>query len=112
MPKLPNPMEKLVIDAWYKATLALSSLLLILSLVVEIRVVGNQALAAFSLGTVLLSIGEWINHPLQVKTWKPVANEGMIYKLISTNRAPSRLGTLFNLLGAAFLCLGAAALAV
>ena len=104
-----NPLEQLIIDHWYKAMLTLSTVLLILSLTVDIRVISNESLALLSTGLIFISLGEWINHPLQTALFNPLIDQTTTYKLTSNNRKPCRLGNLFNILGGLFVCMGAVA---
>ncbi|SFJ15101.1 hypothetical protein SAMN05216206_3544 [Pseudomonas guineae] len=64
---MTNPLEALKIDYWYKAILVISSAALIMSLTVPMQGIANSSVQLFSLGGIFLGIGEWINHPLQVK---------------------------------------------
>lgn len=65
-------MKSFVIDHWYKATLVISTGFLVLALTAPLQV-PNRAVAGIALGGLLFSLGQWINHPLQVRVvpgWK------------------------------------------
>jgi hypothetical protein len=101
-----NIFTQLVIDYWYKAMLVICTALLILSLVAEIKVIGNLALMELATGGILLSIGEWINHPFQQKI---VRNPYgcIIGNITSKNRQPTATGNLFDICGFILIALGA-----
>jgi len=98
---MKNPLERLRIDYWYKATLALASCILILSLTVELKAVGNAAVQLVSLGTVVLSLGEWVNHPLQTRM-DPLLR----FKVEGHNRQPCLFGWILDCAGLVLLALG------
>lgn len=87
--------------------LATSTVLLILSLTIDIRVIGNHSLAALSLGLMLISIGEWINHPLQERGG--ILPGVMSYTISNHNRLPGCLGIMFDIAGGVFVIIGAVA---
>ena len=87
-----NPLSALKIDAWYKIIPALGSVLLVLSLTVELQDVSNTMVQMSSLGLIAIGIGEWINHPLQTKL-------GLGYKITSRNRINTIAGNFWVLLG-------------
>jgi hypothetical protein len=102
-----NPLSNLKIDYWYKAMLAFFSVLLILGLTVDIKVIGNLAIIEFAAGGILISIGEWINHPLQTKLVQNHPTLAVTGILTSHNRSPNLLGSLFDILGFILIVLGA-----
>lgn len=89
---MTNPLEALKIDFWYKAVLVLSAVLLIISLTVPLQGAENTTVIQFSLGGVLIGLGEWINHPFQTKV-------GDGFKITGYPRNNSALGIIFNLIG-------------
>ncbi|WP_141229392.1 hypothetical protein [Cellvibrio mixtus] len=64
---MSNPLQGLKIDYWYKAVLVISTALLIISLTVPLQGVSNSVVALICVGSILIGLGEWINHPYQEK---------------------------------------------
>jgi len=60
-----NPLEKLVIDYWYKAIAVAGFSVLMLSLTVDLVGISNNVVQLISLGAFFVGLGEWVNHPLQ-----------------------------------------------
>ena len=105
---MENPLKSLAIDAWYKALIALSAAVFLMTLTVRVHVLNNATWCQISLGGFLIGCGEWVNHPLKVKIVKP----GHLYlpagtKLEDHNRMASGIGVFFDLIGFAFIALAA-----
>lgn len=92
-----NPLQSLALDYWYKAVLAISTALLIVSLTVPLQGVRNDIAQLLCLGGIFVGLGEWVNHPLQESI-------GAGFKLSGHPRRSSFLGTVLDLLGLA--CIG------
>lgn len=60
-----NPLEKLVIDYWYKAIAVAGLFVLVISLTVKLVGIDNNVVQLISLGAFFIGLGEWVNHPLQ-----------------------------------------------
>ena len=98
-----NPLSQLIIDYWYKAMLVICFVLFVVSLTQDVHVITNAALMLLSSGGMFVSIGEWINHPLQTR----IARAPYGFSHISSyRRLPSILGNLFDILGLILICLG------
>ena len=89
---MSNPLQSLKIDYWYKAVLVISTALLIISLTVPLQGVENSYASLICIGCLLLSLGEWINHPLQTKV-------GNGFKITGYPRKFNFIGTIFVLAG-------------
>lgn len=94
---MSNPLQSLALDYWYKAVLAISTVLLIVSLTVPLQGINNAIAQLLCLGGIFIGLGEWINHPLQVSV-------GPGFKISGHPRRFTFLGTVFVLLGLA--CIG------
>jgi hypothetical protein len=96
---MTNPLQALVVDSWYKAIIVVSVVFLLVAITVDLKGVENRTVMLLSFGAFFVGIGEWINHPLQVRVI-PGA------KITSHNRLPGLLGSLFDVLGFLLVCLG------
>lgn len=96
---MENPLAKLKIDYWYKAVLVIATSVLIISLTVELKSVENNIVQLLSLGGIFCGLGEWINHPLQVKV-------GPNFKISGYPRKHRLGGYLFDLAGIVFIVIG------
>ena len=63
--------KSLKLDAWYMIFVYLGGTLLILSLFFPIQWITNKQLILFSLGILLIGLGEWKNHKIIVRTESP-----------------------------------------
>lgn len=97
---MTNPLQSLVIDYWYKAITVASVAFLLVAMTVDLKGVENKTAILISLGWLFIGLGEWINHPLQVRL-----APGM--KISSYNRKGSLRGNLFDILGFILVCIGA-----
>lgn len=100
---MSNPLESLKIDYWYKAVLAISTVLLIITLTVPLQGLSNSTIALICLGGVFIGLGEWINHPLQTKV-------GYNFKITSYPRRLTFLGSVFVIFGLVLAGYGASKL--
>ncbi|RKR02626.1 hypothetical protein C7446_2344 [Kushneria sinocarnis] len=101
-----NPFRSLKIDEWYKAMLALSTIFLLISLTVPLQAISHDAVNAvqlISLAGVLISLGEWINHPLQTIVGEHM---GRMWHGEGHLRRNSPAGLAFDLIGACVLVVG------
>lgn len=96
---MTNPLQSLKINAWYKVFTVVSAACLLASLTVDLKGIDNKTGILMSLGVLVLSVGEWINHPLQAR----LIPGGII---TSYNRQACLLGSLFDVLGFLLLYLG------
>ncbi len=96
-----NPLANLKIDYWYKALLVIAAFVLPFSLFVETKGVQNSVVQLLSLGSILIGIGEWINHPLQVRL-------GLGFKISGHARINKWPGNLCDLAGVIFVLIGVA----
>ena len=87
-----NPLSNLKIDRWYKILPVIGAVTLVLSLTVEMKVSDNLTVLVASIGVILFGIGEWINHPLQVRMVGA-------YKITSYNRVNTFWGNLWSMFG-------------
>jgi len=87
-----NPLANLKLEYWCKALLAIGACVLIVSLSVEMKGVDNSIVQLVSLGAILIGLGEWINHPLQVRV---VAG----LKISGHGRINTWSGNLFDVIG-------------
>jgi len=104
---MTNPLSKLKLDYWYKALVALSAVLLLMSLTVDLKGIENSIAQLLCLGSLFIGIGEWINHPLQTAIMPPnayYAPGGA--KITSYSRKPCLLGSLFDVLGFTIVAVG------
>lgn len=62
---MKSGLENLKLDHWSKIITVFAAAVFVLSLTVEIKSVPNIEVTLFSLGVVLIGIGEIINHPWQ-----------------------------------------------
>lgn len=92
---MSNPLESLKLDYWYKAVLAISTVLLVISLTIPLQELSNSTIALICTGGIFVGLGEWINHPLQ----EVVAFN---YKITGYPRRATFLGSVFLVFG---LCL-------
>lgn len=69
--QMTNPISSLKIDSWYQAVLAIASVTLILSLTIEVQAIENKELLVLSLAAIAISLGEWVNHPIQTQVIPP-----------------------------------------
>ena len=98
---MDNPLSSMTIDYWYKALTVF-----VIALTVDMKGVSNATVLKCSLGTFLIGLGEWVNHPLQV-AMIPRTAYFPSSTLSSHNRKPNWLGRLLDVLGFLLLCLGA-----
>lgn len=61
---MSHPLKRLTLDYWCKPMIIISFTFLLLSLTAELYV-DNHVVQMLALGALLLSLGEWANHPLQ-----------------------------------------------
>ena len=103
---MDNPLSKLKIDYWYHAVMAVSIVILILALTVKLEGANNTTVQLCSLGSFLIGLGEWKNHPLQTKIHAP--NEYMPTGGIVSGypRSNNFLGILFVVLGIIIVIFG------
>lgn len=103
---MDNPLSKLKIDYWYHAVMVVSIVILILALTVKLEGINNTTVQLYSLGSFLIGLGEWKNHPLQTKIHTP--NEYMPTGGIITGypRSNNFLGVLFVVLGTTIIFFG------
>jgi hypothetical protein len=100
-----NPLEKLVIDYWYKAVVVASIFILIISLTVNLVAIDNTVVQLISIGAFFIGIGEWINHPLQTRLM-PASVLYPAGKITGNPRNPSFTGILFDILGCLLVGIG------
>lgn len=103
---MSNPLHNLKIDYWYKAALVVGAVVLITALTVELKGVENSIVQLIALGTILVGIGEWINHPLQTQIVPPSPRNPTWLKGEGYLRKNSALGLLFVISGVGFIGLG------
>jgi len=96
---MSNPLESLKLDYWYKALLAMCSVLLIVSLTVPLQGINNNVAQLLSLGGIFIGLGEWINHPLQERIGPGFKVSGHPWRF-------TLLGTGFDLVGLACIWYG------
>lgn len=94
-----NPLSNLAIDYWYKAVLVIATCVLIAALSVEMQGVENNVVQLLAMGLILVGLGEWINHPLQVSI-------APAYKITSYRRSSSFGGNLLDLIGVVLMVIG------
>ncbi len=70
---MDNPLKNLELEGWYKVSIVISFSILILALTVELQGVDNNTVQLISLGGLFISLGEWVNHPLQTSLHQPSA---------------------------------------
>jgi len=58
-------LKNISLDYWYKLMIVIGLFFLTISLTVPVQMISNAALALMALGTMLVGIGEWVNHPFQ-----------------------------------------------
>lgn len=96
-------MEKsftgLKLEYWYHVFVALGAAGVIASLSVDLKGIANTHALMLSLGMFFIGIGEWINHPLQVRLMSPNLYMPGGGKLTSHPRSNQFLGVLFDLAG-------------
>jgi hypothetical protein len=97
-----NPLEKLKIEYWYHAFSVVGAFVFIMSLCFKLTV-DNRKVQLISLGVFLLSIGEWINHPLFEQ---PCRGPGFTGKWIFHPRRVSFFGGAIEVLGGILILLG------
>lgn len=61
----PNPLSKLALDYWYKVLMVVSVAIFILAGAGFLKAFSVAPTATISAGAFFISLGEWINHPLQ-----------------------------------------------
>ena len=91
-----NPLSGLKLDYWYKLLPLLGTITLIIGLTVDVKGIANSFVQLVSLGVIFVGIGEWINHPLQVKIAPG-------FKITSYNRKNTFAGNVWNLFGVTFI---------
>jgi hypothetical protein len=91
-----NPLSGLKLDYWYKLLPLLGTITLIIGLTVDVKGVANSFVQLVSLGVIFVGIGEWINHPLQVRIAPGI-------KITSYNRKNTFAGNAWNLFGVTFI---------
>ena len=94
-----NPLSNLKIDYWYKALIVIGACVLLIALSVEVKVADNTVVGLFALGAIFIGLGEWINHPLQVRIMPGWQFEGY-------PRRNTVAGNSFDLLGFLFVGFG------
>lgn len=94
-----NPLSKISINDWYKILPVLGASVLILSLTVEFVGVSNTAVQLISLGSILVGIGEWQNHP-------PETTITLQYKYTVRVRKNTWSGNIWNLAGSLLMFSG------
>lgn len=103
---MENPLKNLKIDEWYKASLVLGAAVFILSLTIKLKGVDNSTALLISLGLILVSLGEWINHPLQACILPPGRHFPGWLKGIGYPRKNSLLGLMLECLGVVLVVIG------
>lgn len=92
-------MGNLAIDYWYKALLVIGTCVLIVSLSTEMKGVENSVVQLISLGSIFIGLGEWINHPLQVRLVPGAQISGYPRKNYASGNALDTLGVIFVFIG-------------
>lgn len=100
-----NPLEKLVIDYWYKAIAVAGLFVLVLSLTVNLVNIDNNVVQLLSLGAFFIGLGEWVNHPLQTSLI-PASALYPAGKLTGHPRNSSFSGILLDLIGVVLIGIG------
>ncbi len=62
---ITNPLEKLAIEYWYHAVMVVSIIIFLLSGAGILKAFPLVPTAVISLGAFFISLGEWVNHPIQ-----------------------------------------------
>lgn len=101
-----NPLSNLKIDYWYKVSLIIATVLLITSLTVDLKGVKNKPIQLISVGIIIISLGEWINHPIQIQVIRPNPMLPSGGQLEGHPRKNSALGIFFDILGIIILVFG------
>lgn len=100
-----NPLEKLVIDYWYKAIAVAGLFVLVISLTVKLVGIDNNIVQLLSLGAFFIGLGEWVNHPLQTRLM-PASALYPAGKITGHPRNSSLIGILLDILGCIMIGLG------
>jgi hypothetical protein len=101
-----NLLSALALDAWYKVTMYVSGVVLILALFLDVKGIQPANLQLLALGVLLLSLGEWKNHKVQSYIKPPNVYTGPTALIEATVRKPDLVGVLLVLSGAGFIVLG------
>lgn len=83
---MQNPLSKLALDAWYKALAALGGAGLFLTGAGIFTAFPTGPTAAISAGTLLIGIGEWINHSTLIERAPMPLPDGVITRTVRFTR--------------------------
>ncbi len=100
---VPDLLKNLSLDKWYKVVIYLGVILLIISLVVEIKVINNKQLLFLSLGFLFGGVGEWINHRKDTVIKPPNAYTGPTMLIEFEVWKPKLIGVIFDIIGIGLL---------
>ena len=102
---MENPLSKLALDYWYQVLLVVSVVVFLLVGAGMLKAFPVVPTATIAAGTFFVSLGEWVNHPLQSKILSATAyRPGGI--ITSHPRANSAIGVFFVMLGFLLLVFG------
>jgi len=60
-------LAEFISEYWYKMVMLIGFVLLVIGLTMPIQAIPNIALVLIALGTFLIGLGEWLNHPHRVR---------------------------------------------
>lgn len=75
---MQNPLEHLKIDSWYKVPAAVGAALVVASVVFDVKFTDNITIFFLGLGSFLLGLGEWMNHPYKSALFTSYGNPGVL----------------------------------
>lgn len=103
---MENPLSKLALDYWYQVLMVVSAIVFLMAGAGVLKAFPVVPTAAISAGLFFVSMGEWINHPLQTRILPPTAYRpgGVIS---GHPRSNSVTGIAFVLVGFALCVFGA-----
>lgn len=99
---MENPLSKLALDAWYKVLIMVGSFTILLNGAGLLPAYPTRETFIIAFGSVVLGIGEWINHPLNETAYPRTANMPAI-KLVDYSWRPSPVGIIFDIIGAGMI---------
>lgn len=98
--KLAEFLKRLELDYWYKLVTLISAFILGMALFMPLQI-DNKAVALFALGSLLIGVGEWINHP-----GRTIVNPTTGVYFTDNKRFNKPAGNLLDVIGLACAILG------
>jgi hypothetical protein len=96
-------LKNLSLNAWYKVVMAFGAVCVFAALTIDLQL-PNGPVALVALGAFFVGLGEWRNHPLQVRV--VTGADGGTYKISGYPRNAHLTGVAFDILGGVLIVCG------